>query len=286
MIKISHEIPTALLKESRSFNDYDYCLCHLYDERGAYKDFYDESVKKGRHVLLDNSIFELGTAFDSKEYARIINELRPTEYIVPDVTDDGRGTIELFEDWLKNYADDCPGEMMGVVHGKDYDEVKECIKYLSAHCYRLAFNFQDQVFKDIGKGKTKYETMMDGRQRLLQMLDDDLVLPRNKSYHLLGASLPQEYAYASNFGYLKHCFTSCDTSNPIVHGIRGIRYNGQDGIEGLHTKESIMLAELIDTKITPKMKKDIKYNLKAFRKIMASSPYNHSTPIYPDEDSN
>lgn len=280
MIKISHEIPISLLKQSRQFNDYEYVLCHLYDEREDYKAFYDESVKKGRHVLLDNSIFELGTAFDSKEYARIINELQPTEYIVPDVTDSGEGTIELFEKWLKNYAKECPGVMMGVVHGKDYKDVKECITYLASHCDRIAINFHDGVFGDIGQGKNKYEKMMDGRCRVLQMLEDDLCLPRNKSYHLLGASLPQEYMYANHFDFTKKMFTSLDTSNPVVHGIRGVKYKGVDGLEGLNSKESIKLADLIDHQVTKTELNNILYNVKAFRKIVQSSGYNHDNGIY------
>jgi hypothetical protein len=32
-IKISHEVPFCLLEQSREFNDYDYCLPHLMDEK-------------------------------------------------------------------------------------------------------------------------------------------------------------------------------------------------------------------------------------------------------------
>jgi hypothetical protein len=286
MLKISHEIPIAMLKKSRSFNDYEYALCHLFNEREDYRDFYIESVKKERHVLLDNSIFELGTAFDSNEYAKIINELNPTEYIVPDVTDDMEGTISSFKKWKEDFANECPGKMMGVVHGKTYEEIKECLKFLSNNCFRIAFNFQDNYYSETGIGNNVYERMMDGRCRLFEKLESDLALPRNKSYHLLGASLPQECLYAGKFNYVKHIFTSLDTSNPIVHGINGIRYRGENGIDGLETKESIKLADLIDHVPTKKQLIDIAYNVKAFRNIVSQSDYNHETKIYEHENCN
>ena len=62
---ISHECPKALFQGSLDFNDYDYALVHLFDEDPEYLAFYKECVKQGRHVLLDNSIFELGTAYDN-----------------------------------------------------------------------------------------------------------------------------------------------------------------------------------------------------------------------------
>ena len=282
MIKISHEIPLALLKESRNFNDYCYCLCHLYDEIPEYKEFYLESVKGNRHVLLDNSIFELGTAFDPDEYARIIEELRPTEYIVPDVTDDADATIESFENWKKNYAADLPGRMMGVVQGKDYETMKKCLEYLSSTVFRIAFNFHGCHYTKMGNGDSKYQKMMDGRCKFLNKLDSELALPYNKSYHLLGVSLPQEYIHAKKFKYVKKMFTSLDTSNPIVHGLRDIKYNE---LEGLPTKESIKLADLINVKPTKKQKNLIDYNVEQFRNIVKNSAYANVSEIYESENS-
>ena len=62
---ISHEVPKCLFEKSLDFNDYDYALVHLFDEDPEYLEFYKNSVKNGRHVLLDNSIFELGEAYDN-----------------------------------------------------------------------------------------------------------------------------------------------------------------------------------------------------------------------------
>ena len=83
-MKISHETPISLLEYSTEFNDYDYALVHLFEEYTKYFDFFKKSISQGRTVILDNSIFELGKAFDSDRFAYWIQQLNPTEYIIPD----------------------------------------------------------------------------------------------------------------------------------------------------------------------------------------------------------
>ena len=78
MIKISHESPLSMLEISRTYNNYDYALVHLFETHPEYYKFFEDSVKMGRHVLLDNSIFELGKSFDPKRYAYLIQKLQPT----------------------------------------------------------------------------------------------------------------------------------------------------------------------------------------------------------------
>lgn len=274
-MKISHEIPLSMLSESRRFNNYDYCLCHLYDELDVYRDFYKASVKKKRHVLLDNSIFELGTAFDSKEYARIIQDLNPTEYIVPDSLENADETIELYEQWRKDHLPKMPSDIktIGVVQGKTYEDIKRCMEYMIKHNERIAISFDYSLYEEIipDEDLTKLEKFMYGRCKLLEMLDEEMLLPYNKSYHLLGCSLPQEYIIANKYNYVKHMFYSADTSNPIVHGIHGIKY--KDNNQGLDDKLSIKLADLIHHEVTPEQKADIKYNIKAFKDIISNSQY-------------
>ena len=55
-IKISHEVPFCPLEKSREFNDYDYCLPHLMDENEEYRNFFYESKKMGRYIVMGNSL--------------------------------------------------------------------------------------------------------------------------------------------------------------------------------------------------------------------------------------
>jgi hypothetical protein len=84
-MKISHEVPRCLLNNSRGFNQYDYCLPHLLDQDEEYKEFFYESKRQGRYIIMDNSLHELGQAYNHERLLYWINELEPDEFIVPDV---------------------------------------------------------------------------------------------------------------------------------------------------------------------------------------------------------
>ena len=99
MIKIAHESPKSIFEEVQKFTDYDYALVHLFEEDAEYLKQFERAVKRGREVILDNSIFELEEAFNADRFNDWVQYLRPTWYIVPDVLEDGYATIDKMEDW-------------------------------------------------------------------------------------------------------------------------------------------------------------------------------------------
>ena len=84
-IKVSHETPMCLLEDSLKFNDYDYCLPHLLDEEPKYLEFFRKAKANGRYIIMDNSLHELGEAYNHERLIHWINEIKPNEFIVPDV---------------------------------------------------------------------------------------------------------------------------------------------------------------------------------------------------------
>lgn len=272
---ISHESPVSILKESLQYNDYDYCLVHLCEQIPEYYDFFKNSLKKGRHVLLDNSIFELGVSFDPIKYAKIIEELRPTEYIIPDALEDYKNTCESLENWLKEYKH-LPGKKIAVIQGKTYSELKDCLRFIygtqSVHKIGISFDYSYYIeladsFQTQTENLNKWEKYALGRNLFLQKLEHDVALPRNIKYHLLGCSLPQEFKQAGMFGFIKNMFESVDTSSPVVHGIYNIKY---DSKTGLSEKNSMKLADLINVQVTPEQLSTIKYNTEIFRQFIRS----------------
>jgi len=69
MIKIAHESPKSIFEDVQRVTDYDYALVHLFEEDEEYLNQFKEAIKKGREVILDNSIFELEEAFDADRFA-------------------------------------------------------------------------------------------------------------------------------------------------------------------------------------------------------------------------
>jgi len=255
---ISHEIPKSLFNQSLEFNDYDYALVHLFDKDPDYLKFYKDCVANGRHVLLDNSIFELGEAYDNDSFAKWVEELKPTEYIVPDALEDINKTIDQMEKWNRNFGR-LPGKRIGVVQGKTPEELADCYMYMDKHadCDKIAISFDYSVYEEIVPHENKYMSWMLGRATMLANLLKSGVINTNKPHHLLGCGLPQEFALYRNYKWIE----SIDTSNPIVHGIKGIKYE----YGGLQTKESIKLVDLLDVKLTNEQLYDVNHNINYFR---------------------
>ena len=242
-MKVSHESPLCLLEESREFNDYDYALVHLFEEVPEYYEFFVESLKQGRHVILDNSIFELGTAFDAGKYFEWIDKLKPTEYIIPDVLENALGTMDNALDWKENYWGKTPknSKSIGVVQGKSYEDLVNCYQYLDTviNVDKLAISFDYSYYLEVCPHPNKWMGYTLGRVQTMTRLLNDGIINKNKPHHLLGCALPIEFQfYKEGFEWID----TIDTSNPVVHGLLGIGYSPG----GLTTKKSIKLVELLN----------------------------------------
>lgn len=256
---VSHECPISLLEKSRQFNDYDYALVHLFEENKAYFNFFKQSVEMGRHVILDNSIFELGTAFDSKRYAYWINELKPTEYIIPDALENYSQTIINARQFVKNYPN-LPGKRIAVVQGKSYEELTSCYTILDKelNIEKLAISFDYSYYKYVTPHPNKWMAFVNGRVNTMSRLLNDGFINTKKPHHLLGCALPIEFLfYREGFDWIE----TIDTSSPIVHGLLDIGY--EPG--GLVSKQSIKLVDLLGATPTPEQMNLINHNLAVFR---------------------
>ncbi len=265
MIKIAHESPVPYFDQVQQQTDYDYALVHLFEENEEYYSKFKFAVQKGREVLLDNSIFELGEAFDKDKYAVWIEKLQPSWYIIPDVLEGAEETVKNVKEWqhLAGF------NTIGVVQGKAYDEICWCYQEIAPLVDKIAISFDysffndlvmDMAYDDVSRGwlPTKYHIWAKGRQILLDMMIEDNIIIHSKPHHLLGCGLPQEFKHYTRYGFID----SLDTSNPVVAGYKGIRYNG---LAGLEDKPSVKLFTLIDEVFTEKQKRDVDYNIRMFR---------------------
>jgi queuine/archaeosine tRNA-ribosyltransferase len=243
MIKIAHESPKSIFNDVQKHTDYDYALVHLFEEDKEYLKQFQEAVKKGREVILDNSIFELEEAFNADRFAHWINELRPTWYIVPDALEDAKRTMNQMASWNMHYAHAVYGKKIGVVQGKTYKQIVACYEYMDkiADVEMIAISFDYSYYIKSVPHPNKYVSWMLGRIKLLGDLVRDGIINEQKPHHLLGCGLPQEFSFYSQYPWIY----SLDTSNPVVHGIKGIAYDSN----GLWSKESQKLFELINYKV-------------------------------------
>ena len=267
LMKVSHETPISLLAASREYNDFDYCLVHLLDQHAEYYNFYKTArMIYNREILLDNSIFELGKAFDPENFHKATLDLQPNMFIVPDVLEDMTETVQSYKNFTNKICDikdRFQTKAIGAIQGKNWQELRECYKFISENADMIAISFDFSYYQITGQGWHHLERWCSGRQRFISDLVNNGVWRWDKPHHLLGCSLAKEFRYYVDNNI--HNIVSCDTSNPIVAAIHGLKY---DADYGLNNKPSTKLADLITHKFTEDQLELVKYNTTMFKKII------------------
>lgn len=263
MIKIAHEAPLCIMPQVRDVTDYCYALVHLFEDYPSYYDFFVESKKLNRKVLLDNSIFELGTAFNSDKFSEWVSKLQPDEYIVPDVLENTDNTIQNFKDWITKF-NNLPGKKIGVVQGKTYSELYDCYQFMSENADKIAISFDYSYYLVTARGTNKYQKYCYGRYKLINDLLNDGVINFNKPHHLLGCSVPAEFGFYGSYPNTYKFIESLDTSNPVINGMHNIKY------EELGVKDKLDV-KMVDFFKVKKIKQEgidlINHNINQFKKI-------------------
>lgn len=260
-MKIAHEAPLSIFDIVRERTDYLYALVHLYETNENYLNKFIESTELGYHVILDNSIFELETAFDSDKFLYWINKTSPTEYIIPDVLEDSTGTLQKLGEWKTIYEPQVAtgSKSIGVVQGSSYDDIVYCYRSMIEHVDKIAISFDYSFMCDasITDPSQRAYAFMTGRQELLKRMLADGVIDTTVPHHLLGCYLPVEFKAYRDYDWID----TIDTSNPVVAGINNVRY----GPEGLDYKISTKLIEYMDVELNHDQLNDIMYNINTFR---------------------
>ena len=258
-IRVSHEVPLQLLEDSKQFNCYDYCLPHLLDQYKTYKDYFYKAKKEGRYIIMDNSLHELGEAYDTERLMYWVNELKPNEFIVPDVWENSVYSVRNAKEWSNI---NLPKEVtkVAVVQGKSYTEFATGYQSYKWFGYdKIAFSYGASYFQECFPHPNPHIAKMMGRLETITNLVKYNIISDFDRVHLLGCNLPQEYLYYKDFPFIE----TIDTSNPIIHGLEGIRYS--EG--GLLHKSNQKIDKDFRQNVTPKQKEDILYNIEMFKKI-------------------
>lgn len=268
MIKVSHEVPEILLERSRDFNDYDYALVHLFKDNPNYKQFFKDSLKRGRKVLLDNSVFELDTPFDPDAFVEAINDLAPTWYIVPDFLDDKNQTISSMEKWIKDYLPKIKvdSKIIGSIQGKTPEELEDCYIYMSLkkEVSKIAITFNSKAY-EYGPG-SYLEQWRRGRVNFITRLVDKGLWNMNKPHHLLGCSFVNEFAEPL---YHRISIETLDTSNPIIYGLKKEKYTELGNVY----KPKDKLCDLLKEGLSEEQEKAIMFNVNNFKNFSGRLDY-------------
>ena len=256
-MKISHEVPICLLEDSLRFNDYQYCLPHLLDQDEDYKNFFYKVKKQGVYIIMDNSLHELGHAYDESRLLHWINELKPNEFIVPDVWQNTSGSIVNAREWSKVIL---PKEVtkVAVVQATNFTDAVVCYQtYKDLGYKKIAFSYGAEYYLDHSNHPNKNIAKSLGRIEVVSKMYSMNLIRNNDRVHLLGCQVPQEFSWYKDMPFIE----TIDTSNPIMATLDNIQY----GRNGLTEKpKSNMNDSFYIDNINYEL---LDWNLKTFRKL-------------------
>ena len=258
-VKISHEVPFCLLKKSREFNDYDYLLPHLMDENEEYRNFFYESKKMWRYIVMDNSLHELGEAYNTERLMHWIEEIKPQEFIIPDVWENYAESVRNAKQWSKVQLPEGVTKV-AVVQAKSIYEAGLCVQaYRDLGYKKIAFSYGAEYYHEMCPHPNKDLGKAIGRYMVISQFMQNKTLLSGDRVHLLGTASPIEFGMYKNIS----CIESIDTSNPIMAGIEGIPYTKI----GLDSKPTANMNNFQDKPITETQMKFIEHNVINFRQI-------------------
>jgi hypothetical protein len=263
-MKVSHELPLGLMHYGYKWNDYDYCLPHLTDQYEQYRLYFQRARLAKRFIIMDNGLFE-GITHTTEDLLDKINLIRPNIFIVPDAWNDSAATLRNAKEWMTNLRPDIPEEveLMAVCQGKTMTELITTYQTLLDLGYKhIAFNHSSIAYQDhyriIGSRKPLHAAMY-GRMEFIRQLVLTNTIDKSAYHHLLGCSLPQEYMCYKDWPFIK----SGDTSNPILVGAEGVRYD--EG--GIDWKPKEKLEFYFEKDLSGKID-DIIFNVQKFKKYV------------------
>ena len=258
MIKVSHETPLCLLGDSEKFNDYDYALPHLFDEEEGYLEYFRQAKAKGRYIIMDNSLHELGHAYDSSRLMHWINELVPNEFIVPDVWENRDASVVNARKWAQIILPKGVTKV-AVVQAQNFLDAVLCYQTYKDLCYKkIAFSYGAEYYLDHSNHPNENIAKALGRIEVIgRMYHMGLIADKDR-VHLLGCQVPQEFSWYKDMPFIE----TIDTSNPIMATLDGIQY----GRNGLTEKpKSNMNDNFYNTYIDYNL---LDWNLRMFRKLL------------------
>ena len=259
MIKVSHEVPRCLLYDSEKFNDYDYALVHLLEEDETYREYFLGARDKGRYIILDNSLHELGEAYNDAGLLKWVKELQPNEFIIPDVWENRDASVVNARKWASIKLPEGVEKVAVVQAGTIHEAATAYQTYRDLGYQKIAFSYGASYYNDVCPHPNSDLGKALGRLYVISTLYKIGVISQSDKIHLLGCAVPQEFGWYKGF----NCIESIDTSNPVMAALEGIRYN----MWGLDTKPKANMNDyyyMLDSEVNWELLTD---NLTKFRYI-------------------
>lgn len=274
------ELPKCILEHEDALNDYDFVLYHQYLKDETYRNNYLNKRKThpDRMMILDNSAYEFfvsGEKFIEEDFIRVIKELKPTYYIVPDVLMDLQKTFENFARWIEIISTIPDSQPYFVPQGRTYDEFITCscamgsIIGLKNLPKNFCIPFHNDFFLDRNQlDDIKIKRLIFGRRELTKdeeyaygrmvLMDKLTSLYPDYTFHMLGSHNPIEIRYYDIFDNI----ISFDSGYPVKLAISGVKLGEEK------EKPNVIIDDFYGTNLSDSVKELIIYNVNKMRDLI------------------
>jgi hypothetical protein len=186
---------------------YQMCLAHLALNSKEYARFYYEEGQTGNFVLLDNGAAEHAQP-SLDVLISVIEQVQPTEFILPDVLYDSEQTLDRSYRALHRLTgEDFKVRFMAVPQGNTYEEWVSCAKEMLTW-----------PIDTIGISKfMSYKLGPCARATLFS-----LISTADVQMHLLGCAYDPREIAAINYMPYSHKIRGTDSSIPYVYASQGV----------------------------------------------------------------
>lgn len=263
MIKVSHELPLCLQKDSELLNDYEFCLPTYWFKYKQYKRYFKEAKEKGRFIIADNGLFE-GDSFTELELIYFLNELKPDIFVIPDVWNDANKSWENALKWIdlqKIIPYDT--KLMAVIQCTDFEiGSKLYLDYINLGIKHIAFNHSSVAYQEFFPHENLSVSKMMGRIYFINQLKEHKKINKDVHHHLLGCASFLEFKTYNDPAY--SFIKTADTSNPVIFGLKEQKYT----FDNCWDKPNEKIEVWFDKKINKIQFECIKHNIEVFKTLL------------------
>lgn len=284
-MKINSELPNCMLSKNNELNEYDFVLFHLYITNDIYRRYYlnQRLEHPDRLMILDNSAYEFyikGEELNLEEFYKVIIELKPDLYILPDTLMDKDKTIRNTIDFMNMYGTNIKQQVgsnpLAVAQGKTFEDISECLDiYKDLGIINIAIPFHNSCFKEHNINDSHIGLIIDvfkkwhnvkhinedmmyaiGRIRFISKFHNKLM--EFNHVHLLGSHDPLE-KFVYKLLFLSQYISTMDTGYPVKCALSGWELGKEI------SKPNVIIDEFLDKDISHLIQCLIEKNINIFK---------------------
>lgn len=247
-IELAIGAPISMMNELCQKGHIELCFTHLLKENNiVYKQYYLNAKRKGRFVILDNGIMELGYSMSTDDLISVSLELKPDLITPPEILNDGYLTLKMTYEFIKVFeaSELYPiTKVFGVAHGATFKDwrssFEELIKISYVARIGIPYDIPFDIYTSTDNNNNRLKNLVIRRTELCNWIaENHPTVP----IHLFGLAHPSELPLQAKHSFIK----SIDTSLPVMAAINNIKYSISDF--GLYEKNILDINYPYDKKI-------------------------------------